>query len=327
MKILIKKKSVLFMFLLFIGGTGLTAQSNTKINTENLEKLIQFSKETYTDEIMLVHHGKVISNWKNSECESIHFNTASMVKSWTGLVVGILIDKGFIESEDEAVCKYIPEWEAGCQNQVTIKNLLTMSSGLRKRRGAEGILAKDTIKDYIMNLRLDTSPNEGFQYSNESVQLLGSIIENVTGKSASKVFREYLFRPLGMDSTSLYKAASGEDVVYGGARTTVDDAVKIGLLMLNGGRYNNKQIISEEWVKKSTTPSEKAPYYGYLWWLDNNSEDKNYAATGDLGKLTIVFPDLNLVFVRRQSCNQDISGNMPWMGPDYLKLIASVLKP
>lgn len=313
------------MFLLVINGTDLFAQQKSEINTENLQQLIEFSKATYTDEIMLVQNNEVICNWKNSECDSMYFNTASMVKSWTGLVIGILIDKGLIESEDDLVCNYIPEWKDGCRNQVSIKNLLTMSAGLNKRRGAEGILALDSINQYVVNLELDTLPNIRFHYSNESVQLLGVIIEKVTGRSANDVFQEVLFAPLGMDSTRLHKLPSGQDVVFGGAKTTVIDAANIGLLMLNRGKHNNRQIVSEEWVKKSITPSEKAAFYGYLWWLDNNSEDKNFAATGDGGKLTIVFPDLNLVFIRQQSCNLDISGNMPWMGPDYLKLIASVI--
>jgi len=61
-----------------------------------------------------------------------------MMKSWTGLVMGILIEQGSISSEDDLVCNYIPEWKDGCKHEVTIKNLLTMSAGLNKRRGAQG---------------------------------------------------------------------------------------------------------------------------------------------------------------------------------------------
>lgn len=319
------KRWVLLILLFCINESGLIAQQKTEINHANLQKLIEFSESTYTDEIMLIHNNEIIANWKSNDCDSPYYNTASMVKSWTGLVVGILIDQGLIPSENDLVCKYIPEWKDGCKHNVSIKNLLTMSAGLNKRRGAEGILAVDSINQYVVNLELDTLPDIRFSYSNESVQLLGIIIENVTGKRANDVFRELLFEPLGMDSTSLCTMPSGQDVVFGGAKTTVDDAKNIGLLMLNKGKHHNRQIISEDWVSKSITPSEKAPFYGYLWWIDNNSEFKNYAATGDGGKLTIVFPSLNLVFLRAQSCDLDISGNMPWMGPDYLKLIASVI--
>jgi CubicO group peptidase (beta-lactamase class C family) len=323
---LLKRSIPVFLFLIASNGIELLAQPETEIDGANLQKLIEFSEATYTDEIMVVHKNQVVCHWRNSHCDSVYLNTASMVKSWTGLVIGILIDKGLISSEDDLVCKYIPQWEAGCRNQVTIKNLLTMSAGLNRRSGAQGILAVEDMNDYALNIELDTLPDIEFDYSNESVQLLGVIIEKVTGKSANAYFHEVLFEPLGMDSTRLAKDPMGHDVVYGGASTTLDDAANIGMLMINGGKHGNKQIVSESWIKKSITPSEMASFYGYLWWLDYNSEYKSFAATGDFGQMTIVFPDLDLVFLRQQSCNLEISGNMTWMGPDFLKLIATVVK-
>ena len=323
---LLKKSIPILMFLFVLNGIALLAQQESKIDSSNLLKLIEFSEATFTDEIMLVHENKVVCHWKNRLCDTVYFNTASMVKSWTSLVIGIMIDKGMISSEDDLVCQYVPEWKDGCRYNVSIKNLLTMSAGLKQRRGAQGMLAVEDVNQYAINLELDTLPNITFDYSNESVQLLGLIIENLTGKSANEYFHEVLLDPLGMDSTVLAKDPTGNDVVFGGAATTLDDASKVGMLMINDGKYNDRQIVSESWIIKSITPSEKAFFYGYLWWLDNNSENKNFAATGDGGQMTIVFPELDLVFLRQQSCNLEKSGNMTWMGPDYLKLIASVVK-
>ena len=321
------KKSIPILILLFVSnGMELFAQQETEIDRSNLTKLIEFSESTFTDEIMVVHKNKVVCHWKNMNCDSLYLNTASMVKSWTGLVIGIMIDKKLISSEDDLVCQYIPEWKDGCSHKITIRHLLTMSSGLNTRRGAQGILAVDDMNDYALNIELDTLPDIRFNYSNESVQLLGVIIEKLTGKSANQYFHEILFDPLGMDSTSLAKDPIGNDMVYGGALTTLDDAANVGMLLINRGKYGNKQIVSESWIEKTITPSEKASFYGYLWWLDYNSEYKSFAAMGDGGQLTIVFPELDLVFLRQQSCNLEISGNMKWMGPDFLKLITSVVK-
>lgn len=248
-----------------------------------------------------------------------------MVKSWTGLVIGILIDKGYIKSENDLVCEYLPAWKSGCEMKVTIKHLLTMSAGLDRRRGAEGILAEDDMHTYALSIKPDTLPGIRFGYSNESVQLLGLMIEQLYGSDANSCFRDLLFEPLGMDSTELAKDPSGNYVVYGGAKTTVEDASRIGLLMLGEGHYFEKQLVSGEWTRKSVTPSAQAPYYGYLWWIDNQSVNRNYAATGDGGQLTIVFPDLELVYVRRQSCNLETSGNMPWMGSAFIELVASTV--
>jgi len=325
MNLFIKGLSIVFFILISI-SPGTFAQQIAEIDSVNLAKLIEFNETIYTDEFMVVVENEVVCHWKREACDSVIYNTASMLKSWTGLVVGIMIDKGLIGSENDLVCKYLPDWEDGCEHQITIKNLLTMSSGINKKRGAEGILAVDDMNDYAMNIKLDTFPDIRFSYSNESVQILGVLIERLSGKSANEYFREVLFAPLNMDSTRLAKDPVGNDVVYGGARTTLEDAVKIGQLMLNKGKYGDQIIVSDSWIQRSATPSELAPYYGYLWWIDNNSEDRNFAATGDFGQMTIVFPDLNLIFMRQQSCNKDISGNMTWMGPNFLKAIASVVK-
>ena len=96
--------------------------------------------------------------------------------------------------------------------------------------------------------------------------------------------------------------------------------------MLNGGRYQGRQLISENWIQEATHASELAPYYGYLWWVDSNSNHFNYATTGDRGQMLIVFPGLELIFARRQSC--DISSDsirMRWFGPDFINLISDIV--
>jgi CubicO group peptidase (beta-lactamase class C family) len=321
-----KTSILLFILCVAFNQIELIAQKETTLDTANLAALIEFSASTYTDEFIVIHKDQVVCHWKNPDCDSLYFNTASMVKSWTGLVIGILIDQKLIASENDLVCQYIPDWKDGCTHHITIKHLLSMSAGLKTKRGARGILAVDDMNEYALGAALDTLPDILFNYSNESVQLLGILIENLTGKTANEVFNEVLFEPLGMDSTRLGKDPIGHDVVYGGAITTLHDASKIGQLMLQAGRYNSTQIVSDNWIKKSTTPSAKAPYFGYLWWLDYNSDFTSFAAMGDGGQMTIVFPELEMVYLRRQSCNLETSGNMPWMGPRFLTLVASTVK-
>lgn len=307
-----------------ISFLSVSGQPGLQFNHSKWEELVRFCDSTRADEVMVLHHGKIEGFWKNKSCDSARFNTASMVKSWTGIVIGIMIDNGLIGSEDDRICAYLPEWKAGCKQEVRIKHLLTMSAGINKRRGAEGILAAHDMHQYALGMELDTTPGIRFSYSNESVQILGMLIEKVTRKNANDYFHDVLFQPLGMDSTRLARDPAGNDVVYGGARTTIRDAAHIGLLMLNGGVHKGKRIVSDSWIEKSVTPSKRAPYYGYLWWIDNMSEHPNFAATGDGGKMTIVFPGLDLVFLRQQSCNLGAGSNMSWMGPRFLQLVSSV---
>lgn len=313
------------------------AQSGITI-TEKIERLLAFCDSTGADEVLISKKGKPVVHWVRTDfsrleidstmaehCGSPYMYTASMVKSWTGLMIGILIDKGILDHADVPVCNYIPEWQAGCDNQITIRHLLTMTSGINKRPAANSVLSASNMNEYVVKIQPDNLPDTRFDYSNESVQLLGIIVERATGKPADEAFQEYLFEPLGIDSTSFSKDSFGNVVVYGGCTTTVNNAHTIGLLMLNKGIHKDRRIISEQWINESTSPGPMAGYYGFLWWLDNVSKYKNFAATGDLGQMTIVFPELELVFVRKQSCDLSLaSRRMSWMGPQFLELISQV---
>lgn len=320
------KKALITLLTLIITSVIIGQTENSEIDPDKLDQLIAFCDTvTMATEVLVIHNDAVIAWYKDETCDSIYMNTSSMAKSWTGLVVGILIDKKIIESVDDLVTKYIPEWKAGAENMITIKHLLTMTAGIDRRRGVQGILAEKDMRTYLLNFTPDTLPGIRFGYSNESVQLLGMVIESATGRTANEAFYKYFFEPLGMDSTGLVRDAAGNDIVYGGTRTTMQDAALVGRLMLHKGNHNGKQLVSQEWIEASLTPGELAPYYGYLWWLDNNSQHRNYAATGDGGQLTIVFPDLNLIFLRRQQCHHEKTGNMPWMGPGFLKMITDIV--
>ena len=302
------------------------AQAIPAVNPLQLDSLIRFAEATYADEIMVLHKNRQVVHWKSGRCDSLYYGTASMMKSWTGIAVGILVDRGLIGSEEDLICDYLTDWKAGCRNEVTIRNLLTMSGGFNQRSGARGILGASDSRAYALNAEPDTLPNVRFGYSNVSVQLLGLLIEKVTGMNSDRFFREALFEPLGMDSTRLRKDRSGRNyIVYGGAYTTLQDAAQFGKMMLNKGILNGRRIVTEDWIEKSTNSSGLVPYYGYLFWIDAFTENRNYAATGDLGQLTIVYPELELVFLRRQKCNPSKYTKMEWMGPDFVRLVASVI--
>ncbi len=305
-------------------GNAFSQANGQAIDTKKLQELARFCEDSGADKFSLYHQGSQIFRWDATDCDSVFMNTASMVKSWTGLMIGILIDEGRIRSVEDKVCQYLPEWTSGCENGVTIRHLLTMSSGLLKKRTPESVLAQDNMNAFVLQMKLDTLPGSTFSYSNEGVQLLGILIERVCGKTANACFNEKLFAPLDMDSTRLFKDKAGNDVVYGGCQTTLEDAAQIGLLVSKKGKYKDRQIVSAQWIDDSFIASPKASFYGYLWWLDPNSN--SVAAMGDFGQMTIYFPDLDLIFVRQQSCNnRDRTKNLNWMGPDFLKLLRSIV--
>lgn len=309
------------------------------INNANLDKLVQLCDSTKADEILISYKGEVIKHWRRtsfdncliiegeSQCGGSVMNTASMLKSWIGILIGIAIDKRLIESVDSPICRYLPEWNYGCINKINIRHLLTMSAGIRNKMAGNSILAQKDMNSYVLSLRPDTLPDIYFNYSNESVQILGLLLEKVTHQDLDKVIKEFLFNKLKMNSTSMEKDSVGNTIAFGGCRTTVFDAHNLAVMMLNEGVFDNERIVSESWINQSLTPSKKAQYYGYLWWLDKNSNPWNYAATGDLGNMTIIFPDIDLIFMRRQSCDMSInSKSMNWMGAEFIQSISGVLQ-
>jgi CubicO group peptidase (beta-lactamase class C family) len=314
--------SIILLLLLSL-PTSVSAQS-VGIDQEKLELLLTVCAESKADKVLIFHQNEQIAFWENPTCDSAYMNTASMVKSWVPLGVGILLEEGLISSVDDPVCTYLPEWKSGCENSVTIRHLLTMSSGLLKRPvGASALVQKD-INSFVLQLQTDTLAGVRWSYSNEGVQLLGILIEKVSGKTVGDFFAESFFEPLGMDSTSFYADEAGNEIIFGGCKTTVQDASKMGLLMLNQGKFKGHQILPARWVEEIITPAATNEYYGMLWWLDQ--ANNNYAAMGDFGQMTIVFPEKELVFIRQQSCgNQDRSQNMNWMGPAFLEMLGSIV--
>jgi CubicO group peptidase (beta-lactamase class C family) len=294
-------------------------------------RVIHLNDSLYASEILLMQQGNEILYWKDSTCGINTLGTASMVKSWTGLAIGTLVDRRLIRSVDEKVCQWLPEWKDGCRKNVTVRHLLTMTAGFNRRGAATGILAQDDNNAYVLNTKMDTVPGVRWGYSNESVQLLGIILERVSGMDADSYFKKYLFEPLEMNDTQLGKDRSGRNwITYGGCTSTVHDAAKIGMLMLGRGRYNGRQVVSEKWIQDSLAPGGLAPYYGYLWWLDSKGKYVTYAAMGDPGVMVIIYPQLDLVFVRNQACEnntfiQPRYSSAFWFGPGFIQAIGDAV--
>ena len=239
----------------------------------------------------------------------------SVAKSVTSALIGIAIDEGLITGVDDHITKYIPELKEKDPrfDKITIKNLLTMSSGLRYVE--EGLPWSDDTKTYYdTNLRslalsskIEEAPGKRFHYNNYNPLLLGIILERVTHKPVSQYLEDKIWRPLGMDaptSWSLDSDASGFEKMENGINVRAIDFAKIGRLFLNNGNWNGKQIISEKWVNESTrldTSTDPSSFYQYMWWVDPLSADNtryNFYAAGNYGQFIYVIPEKNIIIVR-----------------------------
>ncbi|WP_103018842.1 serine hydrolase domain-containing protein [Salinibacter altiplanensis] len=286
------------------------------LSTKALQAHLDRCKQSGSFGCLVAYRGHVVQKWYRVEHRNPFVGTRSAVKSWTGLLAGMLIADGAIDSVGVPVAKWIPEWTAGAEADVTIRHLLTMTSGLSDRTGngvtvpppdsataaaipeGPGVVAEKNTTGYVFDLQLDFPPGKRFSYSNEGVQLLSPILERAAGMPLARYARERLFGPLGMENTRLMVDEYYNTITFGGAETTLTEFARIGQLMLNEGRWNGLQIAPASWVERSTTSIEQMPNYGFLWWID--PKRTNYAATGSLDNVCIVFPDLDLVVARMQ---------------------------
>jgi CubicO group peptidase (beta-lactamase class C family) len=243
----------------------------------------------------------------------------SASKSVVSLLVGIAIDRKLIASADEPVVKYFPDYAAVKSqgwDQVTLRHLLTMSSGMQWDENRDWDDPKndephlgseaDPLR-YILSKPIAKPPGSLWIYNGGGTDLLGNILERVSGKPLEAFAREVLFQPLGIiDFEWRNYPTNGKIAPAIGLRLRPRDAAKIGQLVLNRGAWDGKQIVSPEWIEQSVRPRFQAIgyfsglyFYGQQWWLGRSiAQEKEVqwiAAMGSGGQRLFIVPDRDLV--------------------------------
>lgn len=265
------------------------------VDAAALEEHRRLCDDSAADACLVAHRGRLVQEWYGPTY-AYPMYTMSSVKSWTGLLTGMLIADGKLAGLDAPVATYLPEWRAGAEAGVTVRHLLTMTAGLARRYGtAPGPdQSVGTVLDknaFVLALPLDWAPGRQWAYSNEGVQLLSPLLQRATGGQLQAYARARLFGPLGMDSTRLHEYPAGQVWTYADAETTLRDFAKVCQLVLDGGRWNGVQVVPEAWVRASVAAIPQNPDYGRLWWRVPGG----FATRGNLDTNCYGFPDLRLV--------------------------------
>jgi CubicO group peptidase (beta-lactamase class C family) len=262
-----------------------------------LERHRAICERTGADACLVVYRGRIVQEWYGPHYV-LPIEAMSSTKSVTGLLVGMLIADGKIRSADQSVCEFLSTWCDGIRGRVTLRHLLTMTAGLPAMPDSS-VGFSDRKDAFVMGLVPTAEPGTRWVYSNEDVQLLSPILDRAAGEPIQDYARRRLFEPLGMRDTRLY-APEGEAWTYAGMQTTPRDFARLGLLMLQRGRWSGRQIVPAEWVRASTQPSQSLNReYGFLWWLE--PEAGAFAALGHLDTELHVVPNAKLVVVRMQA--------------------------
>ena len=282
------------------------------ILTKSLPKDIETELEGIKTTSFLVMRNDTIlfeKYWGDHTKETIS-NSFSAVKSFVSVLIGIAIDEGKISSIEAKVGDYLPEFKKGKLSNITIHDLLNMSSGLSWSESGKNPFSNNAeayygseLEKLVLSQTVERKPGIKFNYQSGNTELLALIIEAATGKNVSTYLDEKIWSKIGTSHDAYWSLdhKNGQEKAFCCFYATTRDFAKFGLLILNNGVANGKQIIPSSYMKlmfknDPLKTVEKIPNtrYGLQWWTYN---DVRYAR-GILGQYIIIIPRLNMVIVR-----------------------------
>lgn len=244
----------------------------------------------------------------------------SVTKSVTSACIGIAIKKGIIKNIDAPIYPYFKKYQNRfdtLKRKITIRHLLTMTSGLewneevsyRDPRNTEiGMDTSSDPIDFILGQPMVSAPGTTWNYNGGNTQLLAEIIKSVSGLTLDKFAERELFIPLGIKNFEWIPLIEDNPAAASGLRLRSRDLLKIGMLYMNDGLWQNKPILTKEWTDMSlkscvTRPSEKDKNagYGFQFWTSretiNGKEIEIQEAKGNGGQRIFFCKSLHLVVV------------------------------
>ena len=303
-------------------------ESGQRPRSAQLETLL---KNSGTTAFIIIREDVILYERYFQGYERDSLNTsASVSKSIVSALVGIAIADGLIHSVDDPIVRYLPELEGKDAGDITIRQLLTMSSGLKHNWGIAPWhdLARSYYKPDIRRVALRTrvveEPDRHYNYNNYHTQLLGVILERVTGSTVSEYLERKIWIPLGMEypaSWCLDSRRHGFEQMMSGLNARAIDYARFGRLYLNGGIWEGREIVPTQWIKQTTEPVgplERIPdyyateqqevaaayfagdgYYSHHWWgYQTGPGSYDYFALGILGQFIYVSPQNRVIIVR-----------------------------
>ncbi|THB65837.1 MAG: class C beta-lactamase-related serine hydrolase [Gammaproteobacteria bacterium] len=329
MKIIIKSSSIFKLVLSMVVSVMLfgcqdywpteewrSAEPEEKgMDSEKLQQAQQLASEVNVWSMIVVKEGYIVSEgYYNGGSQDLSARVNSVTKSIVSLSAGIAQDKGYIDI-DQTLAEYFPEYIGDdadeWEKNIIIKDLLTMSWGYNWNNWDMGSGGKywqwyyspDQLQ-YAVDREQAATPGEVWNYDCSSSQFISALITKTTGQTTKDFTQQNLFDPLGINSEegeeTQWSANKDSGITDGafGLYMTPRQMAKIGLLMVNDGEWDGRQVVSKEWVEQSRSPLIENSYggsYGLYWWV--NPASGAYWASGTGGQYIIMFPEDDLIIV------------------------------
>ncbi|MFZ9652665.1 MAG: serine hydrolase domain-containing protein [Steroidobacteraceae bacterium] len=234
----------------------------------------------------------------------------SVAKSFTSTLVGAAIQDGYIASLEDKVSRYIPDLRGSAYDDVTIRQLLTMSSGVRWNEDYEDPRADvaqfnnakpdpgiDATVSYMRKLPRAHPPGAVWHYNTGETNLIGVLVSSATGKSLAQYMQERIWHPAGMAATATWlKGKTGHEIAGCCLQAATRDYARLGLFILANGNVDGRQIVPPDWFAEATRKQKDIGQpgrgYGFQWWT---YDDGSFAAQGIYGQGIFIDPQRRLI--------------------------------
>ncbi|KQX99569.1 serine hydrolase [Rhodanobacter sp. Root480] len=277
--------------------------------------LASYMEQHHLAGVMVLQHGRVrLERYALGFGPQQRWESFSVAKSVTSALLGIALQRGEIHSLHDTLGTYIPELRDSAYADVTVQQLLTMTSGVQwdedyadpKSDVAQMYLGacidgQAHVLSYLRKQPRQWPAGTHWNYNTAETDLLGILVQRATHRSLAAYLSQTIWKPYGMasDATWIKDECDGSDTGGSGLSATLGDYARLGQFMLDGGRVDGKPVVALAWLKGALQrqASVDAPDrgYGYLWWTDT---DGSYAAIGIFGQMIYVDPARQLVIAQ-----------------------------
>jgi len=291
-----------------------------------------FERNVVSGFLVLHDNHIAIERYFHGADRNSRFVSQSISKSIVSILIGAAISDHTIKSIYDRITTYLPYLSGGGYRDVTLKNLLQMSTGVDYSEdykdpksgaaliGAALLTGNPSFKSFAESIRpTSTQPGTKFEYQSVNTQVLGLLLERVTRKRLNEYTQEKLWKKIGAQSDAFfYESKNQPDTcAFACFNATVRDYARVGLMMLQRGALGNERVVSTKWVHDSTTPD--APYleprpggpeggygYAYQWWIPPGN-DGTFEAEGIYGQCIYVNPAKHVVIVQTSAWPEPVS--------------------
>ena len=258
--------------------------------------------------LLVIKHGKIVlERYGLGETAHDRWTSFSVGKSVTSTLIGAAIKDGYIKGLDAQVTDYLPGLKRSAYEGVTIRHLLTMTSGAKWNEdyadpksdvnqfalGTPGPDGENPIVAYMARLPREASPGVKWVYKTGESDLIGVLLARATHKHPADYLSEKIWSKFGMERDAVWMMdRAGEELGGCCISMTLRDYGRFGLFFMRGGKIGDTSILPDDWIAQATR--QQAPGYGFQWWV---YADGIYEAIGIFGQAIFINPSEDLIIV------------------------------